>query len=523
MPLRNTDYSVVVLDFGGQYAHLIARRIRELSYRSLLLPYDSPLEEILKLKPVAVVLSGGPASIYETKAPRPPQEVLEWLLSGEVPVLGICYGHQLLASVLGGDVERREGAEYGLSRLRVIEEDVFFSGTPREQNVWMSHRDAVVKLPPNALRLAETDYSSVAAFRDSTKPMYGVQFHPEVRHTEHGLTLLRNFLARVVGAEPNWFVEDVVEEKIRELKKLPLGNVLVAVSGGVDSVTTATIMLRVFGPSRVHVVFVDTGLLREGECERVLKALHSLGFEHVHFIDAGKIFLSRLRGVSDPEAKRRVIAEAFREVFASAVREIEERYGRIIYLAQGTIYPDRVESGATSGVAAKIKSHHNVVMGELPGVEILEPLADFYKDEVRKISLRLGIPEEIVYQHPFPGPGLAVRVVGEVTEERLAILRKATRIVEEEFLKSGWYRRVWQAFPVLLPVKTVGVKGDSRSYEYAIALRVVVSEDAMTASFAKLPWELLERVSQRIVNEVEGVNRVLYDITNKPPATIEFE
>ena len=523
MHSKNTDYSVVVLDFGGQYAHLIARRIRELNYHSLLLPYDAGLEEIQRLNPVAVILSGGPASIYEANAPKPSQEVSHWLLSGEVPVLGICYGHQLLADMLGGEVQRREEAEYGLSKMNVLQDDELFRGTPKEQTVWMSHRDAVVRLPPDTIRLAETNYSYVAAFRHIAKPIYGVQFHPEVKHTEHGMTILRNFLARIAGAQPNWFVEDVVEEKIKELKKKTRGNVLVAVSGGVDSITTATIMLRVFGSNSVHIVFVDTGLLREGEPERVLKTLKSLGFEHIHFVDAKKLFLSRLKGVTDPEEKRKIIAETFREIFVSTAMEVEKKYGQINYLAQGTIYPDRVESGKTSRATAKIKSHHNVVMGQLPGIEILEPLADFYKDEVRKIALKLGIPEEIVYQHPFPGPGLAVRIVGEVTEDKLSILRKATKIVEEEFLKSGWYHKVWQAFPVLLSLKTVGVKGDVRSYEYAVALRVVESEDAMTANFVKLPWELLDRISHRITNEVEGVNRVLYDITNKPPATIEFE
>lgn len=522
-PSRSTEYSIVVLDFGGQYAHLIARRVRELNYRSLLVDYDSPLEDVLSLKPVAVILSGGPSSIYEEGSPWPRREVLEWLLSGSVAVLGICYGHQLLARALGGKVERREKAEYGISRLRVVSEDPLFKGTPGEQDVWMSHRDAVVELPPDAVRIAETDYSFIAAFRHRSKPIYGVQFHPEVRHTAYGLAILRNFLSEVAGAKPNWFVENLVEEKIREIREKVKGNVLIAVSGGVDSTTTAVLLLKALGPDPVHVVYVNTGLLREGEPERVLETLSRLGFRHVHYVDASRRFLERLRGVTDPEEKRRIIAETFAEVFSEKIREIEERYGPFRFLAQGTIYPDRVESGRTGKATAKIKSHHNVVMGEVPGVELVEPLADFYKDEVRRIALLLGVPEDIVYQHPFPGPGLAVRVVGEVTEEKLRILRRATSIVEEEFKKSGLYREVWQAFPVLLPVKTVGVKGDSRSYEYAVALRVVYSEDAMTASFAKLPWDFLERLAERLVNEVEGVNRVLYDITHKPPATIEYE
>lgn len=515
--------SVVVFDFGGQYAHLIARRIRELNFYSVLLPHDATLEQFLELRPRAVVFSGGPSSIYAEGSPKPRSDVVEYIVGNRVPLLGVCYGHQLIASIFGGRVARKEKGEYGLSILRVAKSDPLFEGTPSVQRVWMSHRDAVVELPEEMEALASTEYSEVAALRHKSLPIYGVQFHPEVRHTEYGRRILENFLKRVAGLKPNWFVEDVASEIIAQLRAWLKGKVLTAVSGGVDSLTTALMVLKAVGSENVHVVHVNTGLLREGESERVLETLRKLGFEHVHYVDASKLFLERLRGVVDPEEKRRVVAQTFAEVFKEKALELNREVGGFKYLAQGTIYPDRVESGATGKATAKIKSHHNVVMEAIPGLELVEPLAEFYKDEVRVIARSLGLPEEVVRQHPFPGPGLAVRVVGEVTEEKLRILRKATRIVEEEFRNSGLYDRVWQAFPVLLPVKSVGVKGDERSYEYVLALRVVESEDAMTASFAKLPWDFLERLAERLVNEVEGVNRVLYDVTNKPPATIEFE
>jgi len=515
--------SVVVFDFGGQYAHLIARRVRELNFYSVLVSHSVSLEEFLRLNPAAVIFSGGPSSIYVENSPKPEAEVFNYIVQSRIPLLGICYGHQLIASLLGGRVSRKEKAEYGLSVLRVLRSDPLFSGTPETQVVWMSHRDAVDWLPEEFVTLASTEYSEVAAFRHRSLPIYGVQFHPEVRHTEYGRAILENFLKRVAGLEPNWFVEDVAAEVISRLKKELRGKALTAVSGGVDSLTAAVMVQRAVGSDNIYVIHVNTGLLREGESERTLEVLRKMGFKNVFYVDASSLFLDRLRGVTDPEEKRRVIAKAFADVFAEKALELNREVGGFRYLVQGTIYPDRVESGATGKATAKIKSHHNVVMEAIPGLEIVEPLAEFYKDEVRRIARSLGLPEEVVTQHPFPGPGLAVRIVGEVTEEKLRILRKATRIVEEEFRKAGLYEKVWQAFPVLLSVKTVGVKGDERSYEYALALRVVESEDAMTASFAKLPWDFLERLAERLVNEVEGVNRVLYDVTHKPPATIEFE
>lgn len=515
--------SVVVLDFGGQYAHLIARRVRELNYYSQLLPFDVSLHDFLSANPVAVIFSGGPASIYVEGAPKPRDEVLKHIVENKIPLLGICYGHQLIASIFGGHVARRERAEYGSSVLRIVKNDPLFYGTPETQRVWMSHRDAVEMLPLDFEVLASTDYSEVAAFKHKTLPIYGVQFHPEVRHTEYGKTILSNFLSRIAGLQPNWFVEDEARQIIEGMRHRLKGKILMAVSGGVDSLTAALMILKAVGNENIYLVHVDTGLLREGESERVLTTLRKLGFGNIYFVDASQLFLERLKGVVDPEEKRRIIARTFADVFKEKALELNSKVGGFRYLAQGTIYPDRVESGATGKATAKIKSHHNVVMESIPGLELVEPLADFYKDEVRKIARSIGIPDDIVIQHPFPGPGLAVRILGEVTVEKLKILRKATSIVEEEFKRKGLYEKVWQAFPVLLSIKSVGVKGDIRSYEYVLALRVVESEDAMTASFAKLPWDLLECLAERLVNEVEGVNRVLYDVTNKPPATIEFE
>lgn len=516
--------TVVILDFGGQYAHLISRRVRELGFRAETVPYDISLGELEAIRADAYILSGGPSSLLSPDPPMPSAEALQRIVGSGKPVLGICYGHQLLASFFGARLERREAGEYGPSTFRLLRPDPLFEGLPREFRVWMSHRDSVSQLPESLVALGETGYSPVAAFRHRRLKVYGLQFHPEVRHTEHGYEILGNFLRRVSSLAPDWSVDDYLEERVAEARRrCGGGNALIAVSGGVDSTTVALILLKALGRERVHLVFIDTGLLREGEAERAASTLRRLGFSHVHVVDAGETFLERLRGVTDPEEKRRVVAETFLEVLSREKVELEKRYGKFTCLAQGTIYPDRIETGKAGRGSAKIKSHHNVAMGSVEGLELFEPLRDLYKDEVRRLALRLGVPGEVVERHPFPGPGLAIRVVGEVTAEKLALLRKATRIVEEEFKRAGLYGHVWQAFPVLLPARSVGVKGDSRSYEYVLALRAVVSEDGMTASFARLPWGFLERLAGRLVNEVEGVNRVLYDITDKPPATIEYE
>ena len=515
---------VVVLDFGGQYAHLIARRVRELGFYSEILPHDVTLSALKALNPLAVILSGGPRSVYEENAPDLGPGILEWIIECRVPTLCICYGHQLVGAKLGGRVERGAKGEYGTATLTVLRQDPLFEDTPRVQKVWMSHVDQLVEPPPGALVLARTEATDIAAFRLSEFPLYGVQFHPEVKHTEHGLVILRNFLERVAGAAPNWRPESLAERKVAEIKATYRGgNVLVAASGGVDSTVAAYLTMLAIGSDKLHLVVIDTGLLREGETDEVVRTLRDLGFKHVHLVKASREFLEALKGVSDPEEKRRRIAAKYFEVLERAARELEAKYGRFKYLVQGTIYPDRIESGRAGRGSDRIKSHHNVTLPERLGLELIEPLADLYKDEVRRLARALELPPEVITRHPFPGPGLAVRVVGEVTEEKLRILRHATKIVEEEVRKAGLYEKLWQAFPALLPVKTTGVKGDARSYEYAIALRLVVSEDAMTAEFAKVPWDLLEHIAARITNEVRGVNRVLYDITNKPPATIEYE
>ena len=515
---------VAVLDFGGQYAHLIARRVRELGFYSEILPHDVDLSSLKALSPQAVILSGGPRSVYEEDAPDLKPGVLEWIVERKVPALCICYGHQLVGDRLGGRVERGAKGEYGTATLTILRHDPLFEGTPRVQKVWMSHMDQLVEPPPGAVVLARTEITSIAAFRLSELPLYGVQFHPEVRHTEHGLAILKNFLEKAAGATPNWRPESLAERKVAEVKAVYRGgNVLVAASGGVDSTVAAYLTMLAIGSDKLHLVVIDTGLLREGEADEVVRTLRGLGFKHVHLVKASREFLEALKGVTDPEEKRRRVAAKYFEVLERAARELEAKYGKFKYLVQGTIYPDRIESGRAGRGSDRIKSHHNVTLPEKLGLELIEPLADLYKDEVRRLARALGLPPEVVTRHPFPGPGLAVRIVGEVTEEGLKILRRATKIVEDEVRRAGLYERLWQAFPALLPVKTTGVKGDARSYEYAVALRFVVSEDAMTAEFAKVPWELLERIATRITNEVKGVNRVLYDITNKPPATIEYE
>ena len=522
--MRDIQRRVLVVDFGGQYAHLIARRIRELGFYAEVVPHDSEIG-VNMLKDVgAIVFSGGPHSVYEEGAPLPSRSLLLLLLEKNVPVLGICYGHQVLSYMLGGSVRRGERGEYGNAVLEVEVRDELFEDTPTKQRVWMSHMDVVEEPPPGSIVLAKTEVTRVAAFKLKNKRVYGVQFHPEVRHTEYGYTILRNFLEKIAGLEASWRPELLVNQIIEDVRsRYKGGNILVAASGGVDSTTAAYLVKMAVGDDVMHLVVIDTGLLRIGEAKWAVDMLRSLGFKHVHLVDASKEFLEALRGVKDPEEKRRRIAETYFKVLEREALKLEELYGKFKYLVQGTIYPDRIESGRAGRSSDRIKSHHNVTLPKGLYLNIIEPLANFYKDEVRRLASTLGIPSKVVKRHPFPGPGLAVRIIGEVNEEKLDIIRRASLIVEEELEKAGVYEEVWQAFPVLLPLKTTGVKGDARSYEHAVALRIVVSEDAMTAEYAKLPWSLLERIASRIVNEVRGVNRVLYDITNKPPATIEFE
>jgi len=505
---------IVVLNFGSQYVQLIARRVRELNVYSEILPWDTPLEEIIKRKPKGIIFSGGPASVYAKDAPLPPEGIYEL----GIPILGICYGLQVMAHQLGGKVAPADKHEYGRATLRVLKEDKLFKGLPREFQVWMSHADKVTELPPGFEVLAVSDNAPYAVIADQRRGFYGVQFHPEVTHSQYGTQIIANFVFEIAKAQKNWFMENFVEEQIEKIRQ-QVGDkkVIAALSGGVDSTVAAVLTYKAIGDNLIP-IFIDHGLLREGEREEVERNLKGLGLP-LRVVDASEIFLSRLEGVEDPEEKRKIIGHTFIEVFEREAR----KYEGVEFLLQGTLYPDVIESAGVKG-AAKIKSHHNV--GGLPermNLKLLEPLRELFKDEVRKLGRLLGIPRELLGRHPFPGPGLAIRILGPVTREDLNLLRKADRIFIEELKKWGLYDKVWQAFAVLLPVKTVGVMGDVRTYERVVALRAVDSADGMTADWSKLPYEFLDHVMRRIINEVRGINRVVYDITSKPPGTIEWE
>ncbi len=510
--------TVVILDYGSQYTQFIARRVRECRVYSEILPWDAPWEEVASLNPGAIILSGGPASVYGEGAPSLPDYVLEKGL----PVLGICYGMQLLAHSLGGKVVKAEEGEYGPTRLRVTERHPLFEGLPDEMDVWMSHGDRVEELPPGFVPLARTENTPYAAMAHVSKPIYAVQFHPEVVHTPHGRKVIENFLYRLCGFRGTWTMASFIEESITRIRdRVGDGYAIAALSGGVDSSVAAALVGRAIG-RRLTCIFVDHGLLRKNEAREVVETLRKHIDAEIRLVNAQERFLRRLRGVTDPEEKRRIIGEEFIRVF----EEEAARVGRARFLVQGTIYPDVIESRAspTGKATARIKTHHNV--GGLPAemqFELVEPLRFLFKDEVREVGLALGLPESLVYRQPFPGPGLAVRILGEVTEERLRILREADAIVTEEVEKAGLYRELWQYFAVLTPVRSVGVRGDARAYDYVVAVRAVLSTDGMTADWARLPPDLLGRISTRIVNEVDGVGRVVYDITPKPPATIEWE
>jgi GMP synthase (glutamine-hydrolysing) len=504
-----------VIDFGGQYAHLIARRIRELNVYSMIIdPDEISIERIREDAPKAIILSGGPSSIYEENAPKIPR----WLLDINIPILGICYGHQLLAYMFGGKVSRGLG-EFGRTRVKILDKKDLFKGLGDVLEVWMSHNDYVEKPPPDSEILAVSeDTGYIAAFRIKERKIFGVQFHPEVIHTERGLDILNNFL-ELSSCKRNWRLEDYLNNVIKNIKNTVSDNekVLCAVSGGVDSTVTASILKKAVG-DRLVSVFVNHGLLREGEVEEVSTNLRRIGIEPM-YIDASERFLNALRGVSDPEEKRMIIGRIFGEIF----KEIISKDPSIKWLAQGTTYPDVIESGR-SRRASKIKSHHNVAgLPEDLGLRLIEPLKELYKDEVRRLGELLGIPREILVRHPFPGPGLAVRIIGEVNEERLSIIRKASRIVEEIIRRHGLYEKVWQAFPVLLKDKWVGIKGDKRSEGYIIVIRIVDSQDGMTADWSRVPYEILDEISRRIVSEIREVTMVTYAITSKPPSTIEAE
>ncbi|MGH2573957.1 MAG: glutamine-hydrolyzing GMP synthase [Actinomycetota bacterium] len=506
---------VLVVDFGAQYAQLIARRVRECHVYSEIVPFDTPVSELEARRPAGLILSGGPASVYEPGAPSVDPGVFEL----GAPVLGICYGQQAMAQGLGGRVEPTGLREYGRTALSVQDPGVLLSDLLPEETVWMSHADTVTAAPPGFTVTARTSSNPVAAMEDAGRGLFGVQFHPEVHHTPRGLDIMKRFLYEACGLLPEWTPANVIERAVERVRlQVGDGQVVCALSGGVDSAVAALLVHKAVGKN-LTCVFVDTGLLRAGEAEQVVETFG----EHFHVplihVDRTELFLSRLAGVIDPERKRQIIGEQFIRVFEDIARA-EGREAR--FLVQGTLYPDVIESG--SRTAARIKSHHNV--GGLPedmGLELVEPLRDLFKDEVRQVGEELGLREEIVWRQPFPGPGLAVRIVGQVTWERLEAVRGADRIVQEEIRRAGLAGELWQAFALLLSVQSVGVMGDGRTYENPIVIRAVTSEDAMTADWARLPHEVLERMASRIVAEVPGVNRVAYDISSKPPATIEWE
>jgi GMP synthase (glutamine-hydrolysing) len=511
--------TVLVVDFGAQYAQLIARRVREAHVYSQIVPRTMPLAEMLARRPKGIILSGGPASVHVENAPSIDAE----LYHAGVPILGICYGAQLIAQQLGGEVGRTGGGEYGRTPLRLTEtRSPLFSELSDEQVVWMSHGDAIAGAPPGFRVTATTSGAPVAALEDRDRAVYGVQFHPEVAHTERGQEVLKTFLYDVCGCRPSWTNTSIIEEAVAEVRaQVGRERVLCGLSGGVDSAVAAALVHKAVG-DQLTCVFVDTGLMRLGEAEQVEETFRGQFHVDLVHVKAADRFLGALDDVADPERKRKVIGETFIRVFEEVARDVEDAR----FLVQGTLYPDIVESGGSDDAAeqAIIKSHHNV--GGLPDdmeLELVEPLRNLFKDEVRRVGEELGLPEEIVWRQPFPGPGLAVRVAGTITPERLDILRRADSIVLEEIRRAGLYRQIWQSFAVLPVVRTVGVMGDERTYEYPVVVRAVTSDDAMTADWARLPADVLERISSRIINEVSGVNRVAYDITSKPPGTIEWE
>ncbi|MFN7518935.1 MAG: glutamine-hydrolyzing GMP synthase [Dolichospermum sp.] len=514
---------IVILDFGSQYSELIARRIRETQVYSEVLSYRTTAEQLRQLNPKGIILSGGPSSVYSDFAPHCDSEI--WKLG--IPVLGVCYGMQLMVNQLGGEVTKAERGEYGKASLYIDDPTDLLTNVEEGTTMWMSHGDSVTTVPPGFGLLAHTHNTPCAAIAHHDKKLYGVQFHPEVVHSQGGLALIRNFVYHICECEPTWTTAAFVEEAIQEIRaKVGDKRVLLALSGGVDSSTLAFLLYKAIG-EQLTCVFIDQGFMRKLEPERLVKLFKEQFHIPVEYVNARERFISAIAGVTDPEEKRRRVGHEFISVF----EETSKNLGHFDYLAQGTLYPDVIESADTNidpktgeRVAVKIKSHHNV--GGLPKdlrFKLVEPLRKLFKDEVRKVGRSIGLPEEIVQRQPFPGPGLAIRILGEVTAERLNILRDADLIVRQEINQRGLYNQVWQAFAVLLPIRSVGVMGDKRTYAHPIVLRIVTSEDGMTADWARIPYDVLEAISNRIVNEVKGVNRVVYDITSKPPGTIEWE